>query len=43
MLKKKGIYTKYLCLLPQFFSQAYLIWGPKLDVSKIGISLSKQT
>ena len=44
MPKRKSIYTKYLCLLSQtFFSQAYLIWAPKLDVPKIGIPLSKRT
>ena len=25
---------KYLCLLLQFFFQAYLIWVPELDVPK---------
>ena len=44
MPKRKSIYAKYLCLLLQkTFSQAYLIWAPKLDVPKIGIPLSKRT
>ena len=43
MLEKKNIYIKYLFTFTKFFSQADLIWTPKLDVQKIGISVSKRT
>ena len=47
MLKKEKYLHKifmFTCLLSQKnFSHAYLVWGPKLDVPKISILLSKPT
>ena len=41
---EKEKYTKfYVYFHKKFFPQAYLIWAPKLIVSKIGIMLSKRT
>ena len=44
MLNTGKIFTQNIYLLLQnIFSQAYLIWVPKLDVPKISIPLSKLT
>ena len=43
MLEKKIIYKKNLFLLSQKNFPGLPYWVPKIDVPKIGISLSKQT
>ena len=43
MLKKKVLHEISVYFHKKTFSQAYLIWAPKLDVLKIGIPLFKST
>ena len=41
--KEKHLHEIPMFTFTKIFSQAYLIWAPKLDVPKIGIPLSNRT